>query len=156
MSLLEIVGSILTELEKVHQKLDRLLASRVEKDWSLLEEASDKPTVMGHPITYTNEEMEELLKRGEKFTRSSELLNKLDDKGVEMETVLQAETEKKEFDDTPIVWVKHNGMKFKACKYKCGHYVGWDNTAKKYLHYDAGFKLIGHDCPKYATPEVKK
>ena len=50
-----------------------------------------------------------------------------------------------------IIWVYYNNKKYKTCKYKCGNYVGWDNNTKKYLHYDANFKLIGADCPKYNT-----
>ena len=50
-----------------------------------------------------------------------------------------------------IIWVYHNNKKYKTCKYRCGNYVGWDNNTKKYLHYDAEFKLIGADCPKYNT-----
>ena len=48
-----------------------------------------------------------------------------------------------------IVWVIHNDVKYKSCKYKCGNYVSWDNNTKKYIHYDSEFKLIGADCPKY-------
>lgn len=48
-----------------------------------------------------------------------------------------------------IVWITHNNVKYKACKYKCGNYVSWDNNTKKYIHYDAEFKLIGADCPKF-------
>ena len=38
------IDLILEELERVHEKLDRLLVKRVEKDWSLLEGASEQPT----------------------------------------------------------------------------------------------------------------
>lgn len=51
--------------------------------------------------------------------------------------------------DSGIIWTTHNNIKYKACKYKCGNYVSWDNNTKQYLHYDAEFKLIGADCPKY-------
>ena len=63
------------------------------------------------------------------------------------ETFLEETIEVK--DEKKIVWTIHDGKKFKPCKYKCGHFVSWDDNTKKYIHYDAAFKLIG-ECPKFA------
>lgn len=60
MSVLELIGSILTELEKVQEKLDRLLASGSNK--FTVDIVEEPKSVMGHVITYTNAEMKEVLK----------------------------------------------------------------------------------------------
>jgi len=45
--------SILEVLEQNREKLDRLLAKKVEKDWSLLEEPEGKPTIVEEVIQPT-------------------------------------------------------------------------------------------------------
>jgi len=71
-----------------------------------------------------------------------------DSKPAEIEIGTEVGVEK---DTGKIVWVWHENKKYKNCRYKCGNYVRWDNNTKKYIHYDAEFKLIGADCPKYNT-----
>jgi len=91
----------------------------------------------------------ELLKTESKETfMTQEVISKKPDNptlgdGIPMDAKLPAT------DSDEIIWIYHNNKKYKTCKYKCGNYVGWDDYTKKYIHYDAEFKLIGADCPKY-------
>ena len=61
MSLLELVGSILTELEKVHEKLDRLLAKGSTKGFKIVEKEQyhdmEELDKLSEPESNTTEEV---------------------------------------------------------------------------------------------------
>ena len=81
---------------------------------------------------------------GKKVELSTDRVDKKKEKAIPSQPLKPTEPKTTQ----EIVWTWHNNKKFKPCKYKCGNYVSWDNTTKKYIHYDSAFKLIG-ECPNY-------
>lgn len=103
MSILEKIASILDTIEGMNEKLDRLLASKVEKDWSLLEGASDTTTDIP--------EVRETKLHSPGFE---------DYKPPEEGISLDVEYEGRQYRG-----------KWSICKYKCGALTSWPADYKK-------------------------
>lgn len=107
MSVLELLGSVLTELEKVHEKLDRLLAvgsaRQTEEQYHDMEELARLSEPKKEPVV-----VEKVIIKGGTTVPKSE--------GIDLD-------------------LEYNGRRYKGkwspCKYKCGALTSWPEDYKK-------------------------